>query len=472
MMAAALALCFAHMAEAQTSGCSIRVETKNHVSDSLWLGESFGRRAVPVQLMQKVSEGVFEIQLPQPPDNPCQAIVYEPRPGAKKAFATVLMPPDACNLEVVMDTKSPGGRPFFKNSPENNLFWQYSERVEDLLKKRDDCNNNWRLHQDERTLQTLREAEMSLASYQEGFLREHPKSFAAKFVSPWLFKTPPEPAGHLSMSEVATFRQAWFRAHFLEGVDIASGSFWSSPLAIDWLDVFTFKTAMPSPDSVRWHTDEVFRRLSPNPAAQHYYLNYMLNSLEKMSRFGFDEAYIHLVNAYVKTDRTGGYSPATREEKMEIAEKIERLRIGKTLPKATLFTEDGSPVALDEIEAPFIFLMFFQPDCSHCKKETPVVKRLAEKYRADGLKVVLVCGKPGDDLSECWQYRATMSLPDDWLMLADGKGRSRFRSLYNIDGYPRLFLLDKNKTILYRRGGSATEAELEKTFKIIHSGQK
>jgi len=473
-LATSLALLFAlHLANfgaAQTAGCRIRVEAKN--CDSLWLGESFGRRAVVAQAMQKTAEGVFEIRLKNPPDDPCQAIVYEPSPGAKKAFLTVLLPPEGCDLDLSFDAKTTSKPPVFKNSTENERFWQYSQQVDALLKTRDDRNNDWRLHQNEPALAALRQAEKALLEYQETFFQNAPQSCAARVARPYFFKIPPEPSSQLTMGGVAAFRQNWFRSHFFDGADIASESFWCNPLGIDWLDVFTFKTAMPSPDSVRWHADEAFRRLAPNPSAQHYYLNYMLNSFEKMSRFGFDETFIYLVDDYVKTEKTDGYSRSSRTEKVETAEKIERLRIGKTLPNATLFDEGGAPVALGEIEADFLLLMFFQPDCSHCKKEVPIVKRMAEKYRADGLKVVLVCGRPGDNLTECWRYRTAQTLPDDWLMLADGKGKSRFRSLYNIDGYPRLFLLDKNKTILYRRGGSATEAELEKVFSIIHETKK
>jgi hypothetical protein len=49
----------------------------------------------------------------------------------------------------------------------------------------------------------------------------------------------------------------------------------------------------------------------------------------------------------------------------------------------------------------------------------------------------------------------------------NSKNQSKFRTLYNIDGYPRLFLLDNLKTILYRWGGSATEVELEQAFKLM-----
>jgi len=446
------------------SGCLIRVEMDNFTADSLWLGETFGRRAVPKQPMFKIGDGVFELRLANAPQELCHAIVYEPSPGAKKAYFTVLIPAGKCDFQVKFDVKSPNQPPVFINSSENEAFLKYSGQVETLLKTRDDRNNDFRLQQDKISLLALEQAEKALVDYQNGFLREHPQSAVAHLVEQWLFKTPPVQAGNTTPGDAAVFRQNWFREHFLEGVDIASESFWRSTLAIDWLDVFTFKIAMPSPDSVRWHTDEVFRRLQPNPDAQHYYLNYMLNSLEKMSRFNYDEAFIYLVDKYVKTEITEGYSKATRAEKIETAEKIERIRVGKPAPEVTLFTEEGSSVELSKIEADYLFLMFFQTDCSYCKKEVPIVKRLFEKYQRQGLKVVLVCGKPGADLADCFEYREKMSLPNDWAILVDGKNKSKFRTLFNVDGYPRLFLLDRNKTILYRRGGSASEAELEIVF--------
>jgi peroxiredoxin len=368
-------------------------------------------------------------------------------------FVTLLFPAGHCNFEMEFNAKSPGSPPIFKGSPENELYHAYFKRMDDLRETRDDCNNDWRLQQEDLSLQQLIQAEKALADYQADFVRQNAPSFAARFISQWKYATPPPPERRLQ----------WYEEHYLDGVDIAAESFWRSPLALDWLDMFTFKMA-PNPDSARWYAETVLRRLDPNPEARHYYFNYMLNSFESMSRFYFDEMFIYLVEKYVKTGKTPGYSTEAAAEKTETAEKMERLFAGKKIPEATLYTEKEEPVALYDIRAPYTLLVFFQPDCSHCKKETNLLKNLSEQFRAAGLQVVMVCGKPENRLDMCWQYRSDYTLPDDWLLLADGKSRSKYRSLFNLQSYPRMFLLDKDKTILYRRYGGVTEVELKKVL--------
>jgi len=98
----------------------------------------------------------------------------------------------------------------------------------------------------------------------------------------------------------------------------------------------------------------------------------------------------------------------------------------------------------------------------------PVVKKVYEKFLAKGLKVLSVCGNSGETtLPKCWEFVERHALPAEWMQVADPLRRSRFPSLFNVSGFPRLFLLDADKKILYKQGGEASEETMSRVFERL-----
>jgi len=92
-------------------------------------------------------------------------------------------------------------------------------------------------------------------------------------------------------------------------------------------------------------------------------------------------------------------------------------------------------------------LVFWDPDCGHCKKEMPKIKEVYDKYRDKGLKVYAVCTELEKDkwinYMDKHQY--------NWIDVADFELRSPFRELYDISSTPKVFLLDKDKKIIAKK---------------------
>lgn len=72
-----------------------------------------------------------------------------------------------------------------------------------------------------------------------------------------------------------------------------------------------------------------------------------------------------------------------------------------------------------------------------------------------------VCGKMADELPACWEFNDSREMPGEWFSVADPQRRSGMTSLYNLRTYPRIFVLDAEKNIVYKRAGEAGELELE-----------
>ena len=68
-----------------------------------------------------------------------------------------------------------------------------------------------------------------------------------------------------------------------------------------------------------------------------------------------------------------------------------------------------------------------------------------------GVKVVAVCTRMGNKISECWSLAKELKMDKFYLHLGDENNFSNFHSEYNIQTTPAIFILDKNKKILIKQ---------------------
>ena len=72
-----------------------------------------------------------------------------------------------------------------------------------------------------------------------------------------------------------------------------------------------------------------------------------------------------------------------------------------------------------------------------------------------------VCLKTGEDCAQCWEFTDSQALPKDWYLLADPNRQANLISMFSVRSYPRLFMLDANKKIVYKQNGEMADWQLE-----------
>jgi thiol-disulfide isomerase/thioredoxin len=190
-----------------------------------------------------------------------------------------------------------------------------------------------------------------------------------------------------------------------------------------------------------------------------------MNSMSKMSRYRTDEVFVFFVRNWVEKGKADFLTNDRREKYLDDAERMEPVFVGKKVQDATLFDKNDSPRTLFSTDAPYTLMVFWQPDCSHCKKELPILAELwQQKWKAQGLAVFSVCGASQDKNAACGELAERLALPGDWTFVSDPMRKSGFSRLYNVSSYPRMILLDAEKRVLFKHTGEATAEMLEAEF--------
>ena len=125
--------------------------------------------------------------------------------------------------------------------------------------------------------------------------------------------------------------------------------------------------------------------------------------------------------------------------------------LGKVAPDITVFTEDNQPVRLHEIECEYMVLVFWAPDCGHCKKSMSDIVAFHEKFKDKGVETVAICTKAMDKTASCWEFVKDKGMDVLKYNLADQYYKSRFQVKYNIRTTPKIFILNKDKEIVLKR---------------------
>ena len=144
--------------------------------------------------------------------------------------------------------------------------------------------------------------------------------------------------------------------------------------------------------------------------------------------------------------------------------------IGTIAPFLDIPDENGENQSLHDIDAEFTALFFYDPDCGHCKTETPKVKEIVANYSDKGVKVYAVCTEFDQEM---WQEFIVNQGVESWTNVIDIENKSNFRGKYNIMGTPRLFVLDANKRIIAKQIDSIALNEiLENEFKKLDGNKQ
>lgn len=143
-----------------------------------------------------------------------------------------------------------------------------------------------------------------------------------------------------------------------------------------------------------------------------------------------------------------------------LLKSVSKNKVGSTAADFSYTKPDGSQHQLSEVQTPLTLLLFFDPECDDCHQ---VIMRLEKtdvlnQLTADRQLTVLAV-YPGEN-KRLWQTMAQHMLPT-WEIGMDESQTIYNKELYDILGFPSMYLLDQQKTVILK---DASLTALEEYF--------
>lgn len=124
-------------------------------------------------------------------------------------------------------------------------------------------------------------------------------------------------------------------------------------------------------------------------------------------------------------------------------------KTGSTAADFTYLQPDGGRHRLSELQTPLILLLFFDPECDDCHQ---AVSRLEKTERINRLvadkRLTILAVYPGEN-KRLWQDMAR-HMPPSWKVGMDESQAIYGKELYDILGFPSMYLLDQDKTVILK----------------------
>ena len=211
----------------------------------------------------------------------------------------------------------------------------------------------------------------------------------------------------------------------------------------------------PQPDMVIPQVDRILE-LSSDPLVRAYCGEFLLHYFLSSPIMGMENVAVHIAKKYV----TGELKSTNEELLLRLSSYVafnESSLIGKQAPELNLSNREGNLVSLKDIEANYTILLFYDEDCTACKEQIPLINQVYKEYQSKGVAVYAVYTQ---DRREAWLKYIETNLSPEWMHVWDPEALSRFHKLYNVTGTPRIFLLDRNKTIIGREIDASILAQI------------
>ena len=147
-----------------------------------------------------------------------------------------------------------------------------------------------------------------------------------------------------------------------------------------------------------------------------------------------------------------------------LLQSVRKNRAGAPATDFLYTLADGSQQSLFALQAEWTLLLFFDPDCDECHQAIQEIQQNSFFQKLiEQKKLTLLAVYPGDNLNH-WRLMQP-NLPADWLVAYDKEQTIYVKELYDILGFPSLYLLDSQKIVRLKDTSPAqVEAYLKETF--------
>ncbi len=357
------------------------------------------------------------------------------------------------NYEVRLDGKTMEIKSF-TGSRDNQLFNEYIAFLNQKRPEVEGLKKELESAKDKAKIQAKIDAvDEQVFNEQARYTTEYAETFTAKTIKASMNIDYPEPPPGLSDRELEIYKYEQYRSHYFDHVDLGDSTLIYTPFLYNRVDYYINKLTIQMPDSIIVTIDDVLSKMHPESQMYRYVLSNFYNTYAKSKIVGMDAVVVHLVDAYY----SAGKAPWIEEDllaKMEDnAKKLKPTLIGKTGRDIQVELEDGTPIKLSEIDAEYLVLLFWAPDCGHCKKSMPDIIKFEEDFRDKNIKLVSVCTKYQDKVPSCWESVKEKGM-ENFINCVDPLGKSRFKSWYDVRSTPKIFILDKDLKIIIKGIGA------------------
>lgn len=463
-----LFLCFVLPIHAQkttakkTKGYEIKITIKNSKDSMLYLANYYGKNQYlkDSAIADKKTPGVYTFK----GDEALQGGIYILASQAKVKMMEFIIDENQ-HFSFDSDTSDILKNIVVKNCPENVMFFDYIKNItfkqtelnsinSDVKKAETDHNTELANSLKEKLKQKSKEFQdftLNVIEKNPNFLFSKVLSMNREIEIP---SYPKLPDGSVD----STFGWKYYKSNYWMYTDLKDDRLIRTPVFHGKLQRYFETVIVQDNDSIKIEADKILETVRSNEEMFKYVMWWLTNYYETSKIMGHDEIFVYLVEKYYETNQCWWVTPSTLESLNKRATQLKAVLIGAKAPELIMPDTNNVFHSFYQIQKKYTLLWFWDPDCGHCKVETPKLKDFYNKFK-DSLNLEVFAVSMDQDLERWKKFIRDNQLT--WINVGGNTANIDFHKVYDLYSSPVLYVLDKDKKILAKR---IAVADLEDFF--------
>ena len=458
------------------TGYDIKVTFKPFKNQYIYLGHYFGKTypIIDSAKLDNNSVAIFKGNKKLP-----GGIYLVGYPNKAGFFEILVDKQQQFSIKADTATLSKGAQ--FENSPDNVLFVNYQQYMSEKGKKIAALQQQLKTAAGKtdstKITDELANEDKAVTTYREDIIKKNPAAMLSTLL---VTMREPELTGALknpANKEDSVLAYNFYKSHYWDGVNFWDGRLAYTPFFEDKIDKYFSQLVVPNPDSVIKEIDWMLGYASINEEMNRFLLIKFVNRYLNQKYMWEDAVFVHLFEKYF-SQKT--YSWLNETGKKTITDRAYSLManiLGTPASDVELPDPNGTPVSLYALQADYTIVAFWDPTCGHCKEVLPKLDSFYRaKWKADGLKMYAVA-KETEGTKKDWLNFISDNKLQEWSHVYYSKEADKARTdngipgysqLYDVQSFPTLYLLDKEKRIIAKK---LTYQQLDEIVQLKKKGQ-
>ena len=459
---------------AQSKGYNIKIKLHNYNKPTMMLVTYYGNSNKIIDTVTAKTPGTFIFK----GDKPLVGGIYLAVLDNKTYFEFLVDKDQDFSMET--DANDMIDKMEVKGSKDNSDFYGLMKYMNRLQDKRKELEKEFKQAQVDRDknkqdeiTQKLKDINKEADDYKIKYMEDNPNTLFTMILKA---SKEPEIPKELPKKDDGTpdssYIYKYYRAHYFDNFDFADERLLHTRIYADKIKRYWTKVIPQIPDTLFTEADRIIQLSKPNKETYKFNIWYFTYSAETSNLMGMDAVFVPLAKKYYLSGEAWWVSEGIIKNMKERVETLDRLLIGKKAPNMIMQDTALQLVSMYDTKARYTLILFWDPDCGHCRHEIPKIKKWIDENGAKyGVKVFSVCS---DTSMVKWKKAIRNFGIEDWINVDGPRSLTpEYHDLYDIISTPTIYLLDKDKKIIAKRLSEPQVAEfIERDFKRNYSDKK
>ncbi|MBI3134553.1 MAG: redoxin domain-containing protein [Bacteroidetes bacterium] len=382
----------------------------------------------------------------------------------------------------VSDTSDHIGSISVQESQNNKVFFEYVACLGDYVQKTNALNEKYKAaagnpKKEAAITKKIRAQTKKLNAIRKKLAVENDSLFVSQFIRLTMDVDLPEaPRDKKGVITDSNYVYNYYISHYWDGIDLKNPGIVYTPVFHNRLSAYFSNNGLVQiPDTIIKYSVLLLEQMDQKDRTNYvfqYSLGYIAQKYQNVPVMNMDRILWYLGRNYYCPPNTKAWwvTPENLVQVCDRVNRIDKVLIGNSaIPLILTDSTETNWISLYDIQADYTVVYFWDPNCSHCIEETPKLQTLYDqKLKSRNIAVYAVAHATGSDFED-WKryirdnnltfinvgltktiYNQAMKDPAPLMQYTTPQSLD-YPNEYDVYSTPKIFILDKDKKILYKQ---------------------